>query len=348
MTQRTTARDVAALAGVSQTAVSLVVNGNDVGNIAAATRERILRAADELGYRPDRIARSMRGKATATLGVITDQIATSPFAGAIIRGAMDRAWQDQHMLMVIDTGIGDAEPPDRGEREAAAVAELIDRRVDGILYATMGLRRVTPLVGLRDTPSVFVNCLADGAETLTIVPDDEAGGAAAVRALLSAGHRDIALFLGPEDHPATAARLLGARAELAAAGLQVPDDRLYFVGSDIDEGIAIADRVIGGPRPPTGVMCFNDRVALGVILAAGRLGVRVPEDLSVVGYDDQEHLAAVIRPALTTVALPHYEMGRLAAEELIAALIGDRPLQPEVHRLRCPLVERDSVSAPAR
>ncbi|MGV8873441.1 MAG: LacI family DNA-binding transcriptional regulator, partial [Rhodococcus sp. (in: high G+C Gram-positive bacteria)] len=300
--RRPTSKQVAALAGMSQTAVSFVLNGRDGGNVSGDARRRILAAADELGYRPDRIARSMRSNTTTTLGLMTDRIATSPFAGAIVRGAMDRAWTDEHMLLVIDTASGDGDSPtDVAARRRAAVNELIDRRVDGIIYATMGLTDVEPLQDLRETPVVQVNCLSDDPRQIAIVPNDALGGEVAARALIDAGHREIAVITGPPDHPATVQRLIGTRRAFATHDIPLESNRLIYAGGEIDHGLAGARTLLASPGPPTAVICFNDRVALGVLLAASQLGVRIPQDLSVIGYDDQEHLAALTDPALSTV-----------------------------------------------
>ncbi|MEU0215330.1 LacI family DNA-binding transcriptional regulator [Streptomyces sp. NPDC006265] len=223
---RPTSRDVARLAGVSHTAVSFVFNGRAAGNLSPATQERIRQAATQLGYRPDPVARGLRRSRTAVIGLVTDEIASSPFAGRLLRGAMDTAWAGEHLVLTIDSG-GD---PDK---EDAAVAELLDN---------------------------------------------------------------------------------------AAPELR-----------------------------PTGIFAYNDRVAAGVLHAATRLGITVPGDLSVVGYDDQEHMAAHLAPPLTTVALPHREMGEVAARLLLDSLATGRTPPATVRRLACPVISRSSVGpAPIR
>ncbi|WP_222131352.1 LacI family DNA-binding transcriptional regulator [Pseudonocardia sp. C8] len=333
---RPTSKDVAKLAGVSHTAVSFVLNGRAEGNIAPATQERIRAAVEELGYRPDTLARGLRRRRTAMLGLVTDHIASSPFAGELLTGAMDTAWAAEHLVLTVDSA-GDP------EKEAAAVDGLLDRRVDGIVYAAMSPYRAVLPAGLRSTPTVLANCLPAHGDRAAVVPDDRAGGAAATRALLEAGHRRIAVVGGIDDI-ATAERLAGHRDALAAAG--VAEGPVRPGGGDLSDGYALARTLLDGPDRPTGITCYNDRVATGVLLAAARLGIRVPDELSVVGYDDQQILAAHTTPPLTTVALPHRAMGETAVRLLLDALAAGTAPEPQLLRLPCTLVERDSVAPP--
>jgi LacI family transcriptional regulator len=338
--RRPTSRDVAQLAGVSHTAVSFVFNGRAKGNLSERTQERIRAAAEQLGYRPNAVARGLRRSRTAVVGLITDEIASSPFAGRLLRGAMETAWNRDHLVVTVDSG-GDP------EKEEAAVTELLDRRVDGIVYAAMSLRPVTVPDGLRRTRTVLANCLADDGSLPAVIPAERAGGHAAAQVLLDAGHRRIASVGGLHtDDIASAERLLGFREALGAAGVAVDDGWIVRGGGEISSGyqgsLALLAEVPAARRP-TGVVCFNDRVAAGVLHAAARLGLRVPEDLSVVGYDDQEHMAAYLSPPLTTVALPHRAMGEAAVRLLLDAIDTETEPPVTVHRLRCDLVSRGSV-----
>jgi LacI family transcriptional regulator, galactose operon repressor len=342
--ERATSRDVARLAGVSHTAVSFVFNGRADGNLSADTQRRIREAAARLNYRPNPVARGLRRRRTSVIGLVTDHIATTPFAGALVRGAMQAAWDRGHLVLTVDsTG--------HPEREDAAVAELLDRRVDGIIYAAMCHRDVRVPAGLDRTFAVLANCVAADGSLPAVIPAERAGGRDAVRLLLDAGHRDIAL-LGGVDDIAYWERRRGFREALRAAGLRAEPAWLVQTGGEISSGYEGAMRLLGGDAGaarPTGVACYNDRVAAGALLAAARLGLDVPGDLSLVGYDDQEHMAAFLDPPLTTVALPHEAMGELAATLLLDAIEhGERP-PAEVRRLPCPVVRRSSVGpAPSR
>lgn len=341
---RPTSKDVARLAGVSHTAVSFVFNGRAEGNLSPATQERIRQAADRLGYRPDPVARGLRRRRTAVIGLVTDEIATSPFAGRLLRGAMETAWDSEHLVLTVDSG-GDP------AKEDAAVAELLDRRVDGIIYAAMSLRRVRVPEGLHRTHSVLANCVPDDDSLPAVIPAERAGGRTAARLLLDEGHRRVAM-VGGQDDMASADRLRGFRDALRAEGITVPKEWVVRSGGEISSGYEGALRVLDGiaaDRRPTGVFCYNDRVAAGVLHAATRLGIAVPEELSVVGYDDQEHMAAYLTPALTTVALPHRAMGEAAARLLLDSIDTGRTSPATVRRLACPVISRASVGpAPSR
>jgi LacI family transcriptional regulator len=341
---RPTSKDVAKLAGVSHTAVSFVFNGRAEGNLSPATQERIRQAAAQLGYRPDPVARGLRRRRTAVIGLVTDEIASSPFAGRLLRGAMETAWDSDHLVLTIDSG-GDP------AKEDAAVAELLDRRVDGIIYAAMSLRRVRVPEGLHRTHSVLANCVAEDDSLPAVIPAERAGGRTAARLLLDEGHRRVAM-IGGQDDIASVERLRGFRDALRAEGITVPKEWVLRTGGEISSGYEGAARIFEDASPdrrPTGVFCYNDRVAAGVLHAATRLGIAVPEELSVVGYDDQEHMAAYLTPALTTVALPHRAMGEAAARLLLDSIDTGRTPPATVRRLACPVISRASVGpAPSR
>ncbi|MDQ0910744.1 LacI family transcriptional regulator [Streptomyces canus] len=336
--ERATSRDVARLAGVSHTAVSFVFNGRAQGNLSAETQEKIRKAAEQLGYRPNAVARGLRRRRTAVIGLVTDEIATSPFAGRLLRGAMDMAWGSEHLVLTVDSGQDPA-------AEDAAVAELLDRRVDGIIYAALSLRRARVPEGLHRTFAVFANCLPEDGSLPAVIPAERAGGRSAARVLVDAGHRRVALVGGLDDI-ATAERLRGFRDALRTVGLTAGKDWVVRTGGEISAGYEGALRLLDGVpahRRPTGIVCYNDRVAAGVLHAAARLGLDVPAELSVVGYDDQEHMAAFLSPPLTTVALPHRAMGETAVRLLLDAIDSGTAPPVTTRRLECPVVTRGSV-----
>lgn len=345
------ATDVAARAQVSRTAVSFVLNGRGDGNVAPEAQERIRAAARELGYQPDRVARSLRLGRTHVIGFVTDAIATSPFAGRILGAAMDRAQESGYVLVAFDS---EGHP----DLEQAAIDELTQRSVDGLVYASMGLRELTSLPQT-DLPMTLANCYELAPTRDAVIPDDGGGAGAAARHLLALGHRHITMLTGPGPgkggNISGPLRSKGFRAALARAGVPTSDSPVVVAGWTIDDGYRAAMHVLCGPdgvlvepaRRPTAVFAVTDRVATGVLLAASRLGLDIPRDLSVVGFDDQEQLAAHVVPPLTTIALPHREMGRRATELLLDRLAG-RPVTnaPVVTRLSCPLVVRGSTAPP--
>ncbi|PRB40584.1 LacI family transcriptional regulator [Arthrobacter sp. MYb23] len=340
-------KDVAVAAGVSVTTVSHVLNEVSYARISSETRDKVKTAAEELGYGPNRLAQALRTQRTGMLGLVSEEIATTPHAGRIILGADEAAKARGYNLMIINTP-GSASL----ESRQADVQALLERRVDGILYATMYHRNVELPENLGSVPSVLVDSVAIGGNITAVVPDEDGGARAAVGALLDAGHTRIAFLNNTDDVPATRQRLQAFRAMLTEAGLDGDAAPVESEISEVQGGYEAAKRILSRDdraHMPTALFCYNDRMAMGAYRAAAELGLSIPADLSVVGFDDQELIAANLYPGLTTVALPHYEMGAWATEHLIDAIEGKddlslMALHPTI--LGCPLVSRESVAAP--
>lgn len=331
---RPTMSDVSRAAGVSQTTVSLVLSGQDA-KISGPTRERVMSAVEELGYRPNRAAQGLRLGQTSTIGFLTDEIAVQPFSGPMIAGIHDLAWEQRSLLLMVNTTRNPS-------RLRAAVDDLLDRQVDALIFAAMGTRQVDfPDVSKR-VPTLLVNAFTPGGNLPSILPDERAGGRAAVEHVLSLGHERITFICGREGAWATGMRLLGFREGLEAAGLD-PFKRPVFVGNyRIDSGYELTLKAMSAKHPPTALLLGNDQMATGAYIALARLGVRIPDDVSVVGYDD-EPLAADLAPALTTIRIPFYEMGRIAAQHTLERTIGDLP--PVTYE-PCSIVHRSSTNPP--
>lgn len=333
--------DVARLAGVSQSTVSFVVNDRRDMRIPEETRARVLAAVEELGFRTNLAARGLRLQRTHSYGFITDRVASSPFAGQMVLGAQELAWENHHLLIVVNT---DGDPA----LEKAAVETLLDRQVDGLIYASMEAREVDPPPRFTDVPSILVDCFPPGGRQVPcVVPMEFRGGQLQAQAVLEQGHERIAFLGGGYPYGAYAARerRRGFRAAMKRAGLDV-DERLVLGGNyRMDSGYELTRQVLRERMGPTAIICGNDRMAVGALFALKEEGLRVPEDVSVVGYDDQEEVADVSHPPLTTVSLPHYAMGRRAVELLLGA-----PRQPIPDRTGVPgeLIRRASVAPPAR
>jgi LacI family transcriptional regulator len=338
-------KDVAALAGVSPSTVSVVLNDVHGARVADDTRRRVFTAAEQLGYAPDALARGLRTRRSHLIGFVSDDIATTPHAGQMIQGAQDMAWKSGLLIVLVSTG-GDV------GLEEHALSALLQRRIDGVLYATMWHRVVDlPRLG-RDLPLVLLDARpsegSPGAgSTPFVVPDEVGGAASAVTELLDHGHRRIGLATLASPGAATDGRMSGYRRTLAGAGIGFDPALVEFEQTDTLGGYHAVRRLLDLPDPPTGVFCFNDEMATGAYRAAAERGLRIPEELSVVGYDDHALIAASLTPGLTTVALPHYDMGALAME-LLLGLTGDLPTseRPTQVHLRCPLVRRGSVGPP--
>lgn len=336
MSARPRIKDVAALAGVAPSTVSAVLNDLNSPRAGAGTRERVLEAARSLGYVPNEIARGLRTRRSMTIALVSDVIATTPYAGELIQGAQDAAWRAGYLLLLVNTG-GDP------VLEESAIAALRQQQVAGALYATMFHRVVPVPPSLTGVPLVLLDARPDDGAVASVVPDEVAGARTAVDELARQGHRRIAFVLDENDGPAADGRLAGYHAALRDHGL--PDDPRHVVRttSDSDGGHRAALRLLDLPEPPTGVFAFNDQMAIGVYRAAADRGLRVPDDLSIVGFDDLAVLAREMVPGLTSVALPHYAMGELAAQLLLDQVEDRGTPDPAPRLVPCPLVTRGSV-----
>lgn len=327
--------DVARVSGVSQTTVSFVVNDVPNTNIPQETRDRVWAAVQELGWRPNALARGLRLQTSQTLGLISDEIATSPHAVKIIQGAQEAAWADTNMLLVVNTG-------SNREIERAALDFMLERQVEGLIYAAMYHHEVTVPPTLAHVPAVLLNCFVADRSLPSVVPDEVQGGRVATELLLKKGHRRIGFINEIVPMPALFGRLEGYKQALAA--YEVPfDPRLIRSGiSRSTEGYRCALELLQLPDRPTALFCFNDSMAMGAYDAIKKLGLDIPDDVAVVGFDNQELIAAQLHPPLTTVELPHYEMGRWAVQYLRNHTNG-APLDPVQQTIPCPLIQRASA-----
>lgn len=335
--------DVAREARVSSTTVSLILNGRNADRFPESTRLRVHRVAEELGYAPNVLARGLRTQQTHTIGLISDRIATTPYAVRMVEAAQDVAREHGRLLFLVNTG-GDEEV----EREA--VRALLAQQVDGLIYACMWHRPVDPPAGL-PAGTVFLDGFPREGGFPAVVPDDREGARTAVDLLVRAGHRRIAFVdIGEEPVPiASGLRLAGYLEVLHEAGITLdPAWHVHAATATAADARVAVDSLLALPahRRPTALFCFNDRIAAGAYASARHHDVRIPQDLSIVGYDDQQLIATELDPPLTTVALPHYEMGRWATEVLLG--VRTPPDTEEgILRMLCPLVERESVSPPS-
>jgi LacI family transcriptional regulator len=331
--------DVARLAGVSQTTVSLVINRSD-GGISEETQERVWAAVDELEYRPNIFARGLASSKTYTIGIISDQIITTPLAVQMIQGAQDCAWEHGYILLTINT---DGKP----EMRDAALKAMHDRHVDGIVYATMYHREVRSHKILHDFPSVLLDCFVADRSLPSVVPNEITGGRAATEYLLEKGHRRIGMLNFVDPIPAKFGRLEGYRQALSNYGVPFDESLVYESDNARSEGgYSTAKTILAQENPPTALFCFNDRMAMGAYSAIYKLGLSIPGDVAVVGFDNQQLIAAELFPGLTTVALPHYEMGQWAVQhllELIEHPEKHKDVQPPQQLFDCPIIVRESA-----
>lgn len=337
-------RDVAKAAGVSVTTVSHILNNTPHTRASAETRERVRAAARDLGYGPNLLARGLRTQKSELIGLVSEEIATTPHAGRIILGAQEAARRHNLALLIVSVERG----PET-ENHSKDIEMLLERQIEGLLYATMFHREITLPASAAGTPTVLIDAEDRAFQAPCVVPDEYGGARAAMRVLLDAGHRRIGFLNNDDDIPPTRERLRGYRDALSDAGVAVDPSLILSGASETASGYELSRILLSRPDRPTALFCYNDRLAMGAYRAAGELGLDIPADLSVVGFDNQEIIAANLFPGLTTVALPHYEMGAWAVDTLARILSGPRDeslLAGRPTMLDCPLKERESVAAP--
>jgi LacI family transcriptional regulator len=282
----------------------------------------------------------LRTSVSRTLALISDTIATSAYAGRVVHGALDAAMARDRVLFVAET---EGDPA----VEARLIEGMLDRQVDGFIYAAMYTREVTPPAVLRDHPVVLLNCLAEGFPAPSVIPDEYAAGCVAAQTLLGAGHREGVYVIGgrhairatPSGVFAGRERMSGIETVLSGAGAGL--DGVAECDWEPQDGYREMRKLLSRRRRrPRAVICCNDRLAFGAYQALAEAGLAVPQDVSVVSFDDSD-LAVWLRPALTSLALPHYELGSRAVELLLTG-----QLVSAQHRIPMPPRLRSSV-APA-
>lgn len=338
--QQATMNDVAALAGVSQATVSLVLNslGTDRFNdrFTEATQVRVMNAVEKLGYRTNAFAKGLRSGESDIIGFVSDEVATAPFAGRLLKGAQEAAWLTGTVILSIDT-FGD---PDL---ERAAIEKMLSYRARGIVYASM-YHRILDIPDLLDAvPTVVANAQDRAGVRPSVFPDERQGGHDATRHLLEAGHERIAFInIQPADSelPAGIGRFEGFRDALAEAGRELDPELVRYGYGVVEDGLAFTLELMELPDPPTAIFCANDRTAWGSYRALASLGASIPQDCTIIGFDDQETLAPYLDPGLTTMRLPFEQMGRRSVEILLNGDGAEGRREP----IQCSLVQRGSVT----
>lgn len=335
-----TIKDVAKLAGVSFKTVSRVLNEDTA--VREETRAKVMDAIETLDYRPNIMARSLRSQRTHTIGFVSDLIASTPYASRIIQGAQERAWENDYLLLLVNTG-------GNQEMKQTAVDTLLDRQVDGIIYATMYHREVHPPDNIREVPTMLIDCYVADRSLPSVVPNEHEGGYNATRHLLQKGHQRIGYLCDTSGVQATIGRLAGYKQALAEYNIPFDPALTCFLGQSVSRsGFVGAKTLLQIENPPTALFCYNDRMAMGAYDAMRSLHLSIPNDVAIVGFDNQDLVAADLEPGLTTMALPHYEMGSWGVDHLIQLIKQAQddqslPAPPEQKLLDCPLIERAST-----
>ncbi|MBC7812399.1 MAG: LacI family DNA-binding transcriptional regulator [Burkholderiales bacterium] len=326
-----TIHDVAHRAGVSTSTVSHVIN--DTRFVSDETRTRVLQAINELSYQPNRVARSLRARRTHTLGVLLPNSA-NPFFADMLLGVEAVAY-DHGYSVIFGNAIEDP------QRELSYLEVLLATQVDGILLISTGIfNEALKTVSARDVPVVLVDRSTEQLGVDSVLTDNAYGGALATQHLLSLGHRRIGCITGPPELIPMAFRIDGYRRAMAEAGVEV--DETLIVNGDFqhESGYNGCRKLLSHPEPPTAIFVFNDLMAVGALCALHEAGLRVPEDVSVIGYDNVP-LASYTVPRLTTIGQPSQMMGRMATEMLVSR-VKNPDLPPRHQLLDVTLIERAS------
>lgn len=317
--------DVARVAGVSVATASKALN--DTGRMTDATRTRVKQAAAALGFRPNAMARALTQQRSFTIGLLTNDTYgrfTLPVMAGINEALVD------HGVSVFLCGIEDDAALGKVHVDA-----MLDKQVDGIIATGKRIDRRLP-VDLSNLPVPVIYAFTQGPEdAVTLVSDDEQGARDATEHLIAVGRRRLVHITGPASFASVAARAQAFRSA-AGNGAEV----LHGEWSEAWGQEAVALLWSGG-HPPDAIFCGNDQIARGVVDALRERGVSVPRDVSVVGFDNWEIVAAATRPPLTTVDMNLKELGREAGR-LILELAGGKPVEPGIRTLPCKLVMRQS------
>ena len=357
--KRATMTDIAIEAGVSQSTVSLVLNAMTGAKLSKATQQKVLRIANEMGYRLPEGRKPAAGNGAVvpatTNGIaatkdarrlilyLVDEISTSPHPVISVDGAKDAAWSEGALVAVFATR-------SNNDIESAVLKSMLSSpMLAGVIYSTIFTRQVTPPTELEAHPTVLLNCYEpQGGEPhfSSVIPSEVVGGYTATEYLIKAGHKRIGFINGEPWMDAAKDRNRGYRRALTSADIAF-DAALTREGDwQMATGYACTLSLMKEPSAPTAIFCANDLMAAGCLEALHELGLQVPADISVIGYDDQE-IARHTRPPLTTVVLPNYEMGRLATELLLDESAG-QPQRKRRIKVDVQLVERETVGPPKR
>ena len=335
--KRVTLADVAQRAGLSRTAASMILNGRPDTRLSKEAHERVHAAAAELGYRPNVAARGLRTDKTRTIGFISDTVATTRFASGLIKGALKASEEADHVMLVLETG-GDP------RREQKAINAVLDRQVDGIVFAAMRARELF-LPELPAGTSVVMLNATNPYHPRSVLPHEYLGGREAVEHLFSRGITEGIALIGHSDTDEKSL-FRSATVEQRVKGIRsaMAERRVDFAAElsswdwEPRHGYSMTSSLLRNSSGVRALVCMNDRLAFGAYQAIAEAGMKVPEDISVIGFDNDE-VAAYLRPGLTTVALPHEEMGGAAVDLLLA----DSTAKPTL--IPMPLIERESVQS---
>lgn len=327
--------DIARETGFSISTVSRVLSNSNYP-VSEQIREKVLHAADMMGYEPNIAARSLRTDRTNTIGLIVDDF-LSPFTPPIVRGIQDYLNENGFLSLIVNS---DWDPG----QEQAAIKNLLSRPVDGIIFVEYSHRATSDVLERSNKPRVFVHRLFGSPIKNSVVPDDYYGASLATRHLIDLGHHRIGYINGPENWHTCRARQSGYRDTLISFDLPFEPSLVQPGDWELESGYAAAKYFLNHDERPTAIFAANDLMALGAIYAVQDSGLDVPGDMAVVGYDNR-NFTKTVRPRITTVSLPVIEMGGVAAELLLMQIAEGRKEDEEI-KVKGQLIIRETCGAP--
>ena len=332
-----TIKDVAKRAGVSPATASRVA-GN-YGYVSAEKRLKVLKAIAALGYRPNRIARSMVTLSTQTVGLVVTDI-QNPFFAQLARGVEDLIWEHGYTLILANTD-------ENLQRENAILISMQEKMVDGLILVPASSRYSPTRNALieQGIPIVLLDRASDGLEVDTVLVDNRQGAYTAVSHLIELGHKRIGMIVDNLDITTNEERIAGYRSALIDNNIPLEANLVQSCQFTEQSAYAIAGEMLRRPDRPSALFTAYNLISIGTLIAIQEIGLRISEDISIVGFDDVEW-NQLISPKLTAIAQPVYEMGKVAGERLLARLKGDRSPALEI-RLKTKFILRDS-SGPVR
>lgn len=335
--------DIARAAGCSQATVSVVLNGNKSVRISETMKQRVKDVAEQLGYRSTNksVERKTRSKVqpvpcdSGPIAFVVDNLVSSPESVHAFEGVMQAVRATGNIVLLVET-------QNDSVNEPKALRYLVDQGVSAIIYACLFTRQVEvpPLLKEIDIPVYLLNCYTDDLAFPAVVPAEVAGGHSATNALIKCGHRRIGTITGELFMEGARDRLRGYRNALASADLPYDEDLVVEGNWLPSTGYEGTQQLMSLAHPPTAIFCQNDRMAVGCYEALKEMGHSIPEDISVIGYDDDE-VALHLSPPLTTVNLADRSLGRWVIEQFFHG--SDKNCRHPLTKLECELIERKSI-----
>jgi LacI family transcriptional regulator len=331
-----TIHDVSKLAGVGVGTVSRVLNNR--GYVDQDTRARVNAAIAELGYMPNRLAGSLRSKSTGTIALVLSDI-ENPFWAAVTRGTEDCANERQFNIILCNAD-------DSEGKQLNYLTMLLEKKVDGIvLVPGTGTNNHIAWIQKQGTKVVVLDRHLSGYEVDTVRGDSVGGSYELVKRLISAGHRRIGMVSGPENVSTSIERVEGYKQALIEAGIEVNPELIYYGKFERESGLLLTQKVLALSPRPSAIFAANNRLAMGAYNAIQEVGMKVPEDISMVAFDDlpPDHILGAV---LTIAAQPAYEMGRRATNLLLDRIRGQAPREWQDVVLPTQIIERKSIGKP--